>query len=249
MTSIELLKDGRVAHLRLNRPGKLNALSPQLLRELIDSCAGLADKDSVDVVVLEGTGDTFSAGADLVEFRRELAGSPDEIADLGRVAANALADLPQITVAVIKGHCVGGGVVLAAACDLRIASDDARFWVPEVGVGIPLGWGGWDHLIRLVGETAAIDVVLTARPFGAEEAMSFGFVSRTIAADQFEIESTRLIQTIAANAPFPLRITKAQLKAIRAGTFDARDDGPALLRVIADHEAGLVVGAHVDRLE
>jgi enoyl-CoA hydratase/carnithine racemase len=246
MTSIELRREGRVAHLRLNGPEKLNALTPQLLRELIDCCGDLADDDSVDVVVLEGEGDAFCAGADLAEFSKELAAAPGETADLGRVATNALADLPQITVAIIQGHCVGGGPVLAAACDLRVAADNARFWIPELGLGIPLTWGGWEHLIRLIGETAAIDVVLTARPFGADEAMNLGFVSRVIPVGELETESTDLIRTIAANGPAPLRITKRQLKAIRAGTFDARNDAPALLRVLADPDAGQVLGSQED---
>ncbi|MFQ5521969.1 MAG: enoyl-CoA hydratase/isomerase family protein [Acidimicrobiia bacterium] len=130
MSLVEFNVEGRVARVMLNRPDKLNALSPDLLRELIAVCTSLNAEDQVGVVVLEGSGPNFSAGADLPAFAEEFESTPDETADLGRVAADSLAALPQITVASIRGHCVGGAVVLAAACDLRVAAEDARFWIP-----------------------------------------------------------------------------------------------------------------------
>ena len=85
--------------------------------------------------------------------------------DLGRRAAEALAAIPQITIAAIKGYCIGGALVLSAACDLRIAADDSRFSIPELDAGIPLSWGGMAHVVRLLGESLANDLVLTCRRF------------------------------------------------------------------------------------
>ncbi len=248
MPIIQLLREGGVARIGLNRPDNLNALSPLLLRDLVAVCDDLSHDDSVRVITLEGVGETFSAGADLPLFEAELRSSPAKAADLGRVATEALAALPQITVAVIRGHCVGGALVLAAACDLRISSDDSRFWIPELEAGIPLAWGGMAHLVRLVGATAAADLVLSCRPFSADDALRVGFVSRVVAAGDLESEATDLIETVAGRARLPLRVTKKQLQAIRNGTFDPRDDADALLQSVADPEAGALLRSYADRL-
>lgn len=140
---IEHDTDSRVATLVLNRPGKLNALSRQLLGELARACRWLDDRGDIAVVVVRGEGRAFSAGFDLGDFAD---GDPTisvrDTADLGRVAAEALTDVRQLTIAALHGHCVGGGLVLAASCDIRVAADDTRFSIPEVDLGIPLAWGG-----------------------------------------------------------------------------------------------------------
>ena len=248
MSLVELRDDGRVARLMLNRPDKLNALSPRLLQELVGACEGLAGYDQVRVAILEGSGPSFSAGADLPAFAGEFDSTPEETADLGRMAAEAIADLPQITVASIRGHCVGGAVVLAATCDLRIASEEARFWIPELLAGLPLGWGGMAHLVRLVGETTAADLVLTARPFDAEEAMRVGFVSRVVPGELLDEEANKIADTIASHPRSSVEATKAQLRALRSGSFDPRDDAKALLAAIADPEAGEVFRSYVEGL-
>jgi enoyl-CoA hydratase/carnithine racemase len=139
-------------------------------------------------------------------------------------------------------------VVLAAVCDLRISSDDSRYWIPELEAGIPLAWGGMAHLVRLVGETLAADLVVSCRPFSAEDALRAGFVSRVVAAGDLEREATDLIETIAGKARLPLRVTKRQLQAIRNGTYDPRGDAAALLESLSDREAGDLLRAYVDRL-
>ena len=245
---IRLSMEGGTARIRLDRPERLNALSPQLLRDLMTVCEELADDDSVDVVTLEGAGESFSAGADLPEFGRELATSPRVTADLGRVVCEAVANLPQITMAIIRGHCVGGGLVLAATCDLRISADDTRFSIPELEVGIPLAWGGMAHLVRLVGETVAADLVLSGRTFTADEALRAGFVSRVVAAPNLDAEASELIEVIAGRAHLPLRVTKQQLRAIRGGTFRGVRDADALLECLADPQASEHLRSSIERL-
>jgi enoyl-CoA hydratase/carnithine racemase len=139
-------------------------------------------------------------------------------------------------------------VVLAAACDVRIGSTDARFWIPELEAGIPLAWGGMAYLVRLVGETVAADVVLTARPFDAEEALRAGFVSRVVSSMDFDDEVGAVVDAVAAKSWLPLRLTKIQLQAIRSGTFDAKGDAAALLAAIDDSEAGELFRAYAARL-
>lgn len=138
--------EGPIGRLTLNRPEKLNALSGELLNELILASKWFTDRSGVKVVLVSGAGRAFCAGADLTSF--SAAGSdPSEEerrdgADLGRRMADAVTGMRPMTVAAIQGHCVGGGLVLAAACDLRIAAEDTRFSIPEVDLGIPLAWGG-----------------------------------------------------------------------------------------------------------
>lgn len=147
MSDLNVSAADGVARIQLHRPEVLNALSPSLLQAIIDTCHELGQRDDVNVIVLEGAGRSFSAGADLPAFGEHLHARSEDTADLGRRAGDALAVLPQITMAAIHGHCVGGAVVLAAACDLRIAADTSRFSIPEVDAGIPLAWGGMGHLV------------------------------------------------------------------------------------------------------
>lgn len=238
MSGLRVSTDDRVTRIVFDRPEALNALSPNTLSELIDVCTGLAKNDAIRVVVFSGAGSCFSVGADLPAFLPFLSG-PDRhaTADLGRRTTNAIGELPQITVAGIRGHCIGGGLVLAGACDIRVAASDARFMIPELDAGIPLGWGAMAHLVRLVGETLAADLVLSGRAFGAEEALRAGLVSRVVPTDRLDGELESLVDTIARKPKFVLRITKQQILAIRGGRFDAREDANALLSALNDPEA------------
>jgi enoyl-CoA hydratase/carnithine racemase len=232
-----IMTDG-AARLVVDRSEMRNALSPNMLSRLIEVCGELASNDRARVVVVEGGGDCFSAGADLPAFLQDLGGpDPHALADLGRRATEAIAGLPQITIAGIQGHCIGGGLVLAGACDLRIAAQNARFVIPELDAGIPLGWGGLGHLVRLVGETVAADWVLSCRPFNAEEALRAGLVSRVVPTAELERELSLLAAAIERRPLGVLQTTKQQLLAIRSGTFDATNDADALLAALRDPEA------------
>jgi len=226
MSDIKLAIEDGIAHIRFDRPTVFNALSPSLLQELIDLCTDIAANNACRVVVLEGVGEHFSAGAD-----------PQATADLGRRATDSLAALPQITIAAVQGYCVGGALVLAAACDIRLVADDSRFFIPELDAGIPLAWGGMGHLVRLVGESLAADLVLSCRHFGADDALQSGFASRIIAAADLRAETESLAQSIAHKAQIILRMTKQQLNSIRNGTFDASNDAHAMLAALADPDA------------
>jgi enoyl-CoA hydratase/carnithine racemase len=221
-----IMTDG-AARLVVDRSEMRNALSPNMLSRLIEVCGELASNDRARVVVL-----------DLPAFLQDLGGpDPHALADLGRRATEAIAGLPQITIAGIQGHCIGGGLVLAGACDLRIAAQNARFVIPELDAGIPLGWGGLGHLVRLVGETVAADWVLSCRPFNAEEALRAGLVSRVVPTAELERELSLLAAAIERRPLGVLQTTKQQLLAIRSGTFDATNDADALLAALRDPEA------------
>jgi enoyl-CoA hydratase/carnithine racemase len=237
MSEIKLTIAGGIARLQLNRPEVFNALSPGLLNELIEKCNKLSKDEATNVVVFDGSGRHFCAGADLPQFTRCMESDPQGTADLGRRAADALAAIPQITIATIKGYCIGGALVLSAACDMRIAADNSRFSIPELDAGIPLSWGGMAHVVRLLGETMANDLVLTCRPFDADDALRAGFISRIIPAGDFAEEVTALAESVAAKPRIVLRQTKRKLTDLRAGTFDARDDAAEMIAAMADPEA------------
>ncbi|HJL20190.1 MAG TPA: enoyl-CoA hydratase/isomerase family protein [Sandaracinaceae bacterium LLY-WYZ-13_1] len=236
-----------VARLTLRRPEVRNALSPALLETLIDACEGLHHDDALRVVVLRGADGTFCGGADLPGFLTRFgADDPEAVADLGRRAAEAVAALPAITVAAIEGHCVGGGVVLAGACDLRWAAPDARLCVPELALGIPLAWGGLERLVRLVGESAALELVLGCERVDAAEARRVGLLSAILEAPFAEHLEARLSRL--ADKPLgALRATKRQLRAIREGRFDAKADAGALVAALNDPESQRAAQAYFAR--
>ena len=125
--------------------------------------------------------------------------------------ADAVERMSALTIAAIKGPCVGGGVVLASACDLRIAADDTVFSIPEVDLGIPLAWGGIPRLVREIGPAMTRELVLTCRPFDADEARSIGFVNRVVPRADLEAAVDELADQLAAKAPNVVRTTKRQV--------------------------------------
>ena len=237
MSEINLSISDGIARLQFSRPEVFNALSPVLLEQLIERCDELARDDSTKVVVLEGAGKHFCAGADLPQFTKRMETDPQGTADLGRRATEALAAIPQIAIAALKGYCIGGALVLSAVCDLRVAADNSRFSIPELNAGIPLSWGGTPHVLRLAGESLANDLILTCRPFDAADALRAGIISRIIAIDEFDAELTALAESVAAKPRIVLRQTKRKLTDIRAGNFDARDDAADMIAAMADPEA------------
>lgn len=233
--------DGRIGRVTLNRPDKLNALSRQLMSEIVELGAWLKLREDIRVVILSGAGRSFSAGFDLNDFSSASAGeSPRIAADLGRLATNALTDAPQITIAAVHGHCVGGGVVFVAACDLRVATTETTFIIPEVDLGIPLAWGGIPRLVREIGPALTKELVLTCRPFDAAEAKSIGFINRVVAPENLDIAVTELAENLASKTLYSLHSTKQQVNAVMeeiAGTGRSAGDADMLVYAMRDPES------------
>lgn len=237
--TLELSIDGAIARLWLNRPDKLNPLSVDTLHELIDATAVLNRKASVRVVVLGGHGGSFSAGADLAGFPAPGEAGAREAADAGRRAADAIEGLQAVSIARIQGWCVGGGLVLAAACDLRIAAADARFSIPEIDLGIPLAWGGIPRLVREIGPALTKELVMTCRPFDAAEAREAGFLNRSVDSDALEASVAELAKAIASRPAFAVQATKRHVNAITAaqvGIERSWADADSLLAGLIDPE-------------
>jgi enoyl-CoA hydratase/carnithine racemase len=207
MVTITVAVDGRVGRLTLNRPEKLNPLSTQCLDELAAAAAWFDGRPELRVVIVSGAGRAFSAGADLAGF----AGAGDrparDGADAGRVMVESIERMKAVTIASIHGHCIGGGVLLAMACDLRVAAESTNFVIPEVDLGIPLTWGGIPRLVREIGAAATRDLVLSCRPFTAAEAHGRGIVNRMVADDDLEAEVEALAASLATKSVYTLRAT------------------------------------------
>ena len=219
MSAVVVEGSGAVRRVRLNRPEKLNALNEDVRRGLAESFARLADDVEVRIVVLEGEGRSFSAGADLSSDRgRGVEDAPWSVRRHAYGAWQRLLDLiesvPQVTVARLHGHCIGGAALLAVACDLRLGAADLSVRIPEVAIGIPLTWGGIPRLVREVGLPMARDLVMTGRTLDAAEALSCGFVTRVVPAADLDAATDALVRDLVEMPDAPLQMTRAMFSAI-----------------------------------
>lgn len=241
LSSLVVDVDGAVARLTLNRPARLNALSRVLLGELIEAAAWLDARPAIKAVVVHGEGRAFSAGFDLQDFTTadpDL--SPAAGADLGRRMAEAITATRAVTVAAVHGWCVGGGLVLAAACDLRLAAEDARFSIPEVELGIPLAWGGIPRLVRELGPAVTKELVLTCREFGPQEALALRFLNRVTPAGEVLAAAEELARTLATRSSLTLTQTKGHVNAVAeamGSTAGSGSDALVLAAALADPES------------
>ncbi len=209
--------DGPVATITLDRPAQRNAMSAQLMQELIDAAARLDADPSVRAVVLRGSGPCFSAGADRGLLSASVVADPaarDRMVHLGSRMAAVVEDLRAVTIAALHGWCIGGGVVLAAACDLRVAASGTTMSLPEVDLGIPLTWGGVPRLVAELGPARTRELVLTCRTFTAEEAERWGFLTAVVPESTVVAEAEALARTIAAKPWLPVVTTTRQVRAI-----------------------------------
>jgi enoyl-CoA hydratase len=204
--SVLIERDEPVAIVRLNRPEQLNALSSELMRELVGALENLDADDAVRCVVLTGDERAFAAGADIAELRDTATidlyfGARLDLWDAIRSVRTPL-------VAAVSGYCLGGGCELAMACDLVIASESAQFGQPETGLGVMPGAGGTQLLARSIGKAKTMDVVLSGRFLDAYEAERAGLVARVVAREAWLEESKRVAHEIAAKAPVAQRLAK-----------------------------------------
>jgi enoyl-CoA hydratase len=243
MTGLVELTLGVVAHLELVNP-PLNLVTPELLEELDAALAMLeaADPGDVRAVVVSGRGDrAFSAGSHVGEFEATRGpGGRDRLAFESRVS-NRLATLPMPTIAAIEGNALGGGLELALACDIRVASERAKLGLPEVRLAVTPGAGGTQRLPRVVGVARAKELILTGRVIDAGEAERIGLVTRVVPAGTALDVAHEIGREIALRGPLAVREAK---RLIDVSTETTIDDGLA-----AELEASVRVFATDDLLE
>jgi enoyl-CoA hydratase/carnithine racemase len=213
-----LEKDGPIGWIIFNQPEKRNAVSQEMWQLMPEYVHDLATDDSIRVVVLRGAGDkAFVAGADISQFEQERS-DPVTIAaydEQGRRVEAAFAALDKPLIAMIRGVCMGGGLLTALRADIRIASDDAQFGIPAARLGLGYGYGGVRVLMDFVGPAVASEILFTGGRFPAADALRWGLVNRVVPAAELEAAVGRLAAAIADNAPMTLRSIKATIAEAR----------------------------------
>jgi enoyl-CoA hydratase len=209
LNNIEKSVEGGVATITINRPTALNALNYDTLKEMLDCFGEIGKSKEIHAVIITGSGKkAFVAGAD-ISFMAELEPlKAREFARLGHEVMNVIENLPQPVIAAINGFALGGGCEMALACDIRLASENAKFGQPEVNLGVLPGFGGTQRLPRLVGKGHANELLFSGKMINAEEACRIGLVNRVIAQDKLLEECTSLAGMIVAKAPVAVRLCK-----------------------------------------
>lgn len=203
-------KQGNIAVVTVNRPKALNALNAATLQELADMFDELAKDETVYAVVLTGAGEkAFVAGADISFMKDLTAVEAREFALLGQAAFNKIENLPQPVIAAVNGFALGGGCELAMSCDIRLASENAKFGQPEVNLGVPPGFAGTQRLPRLVGKGVAKELLYTADMIDAAEAHRIGLVNKVYVADELMAAAMKMAGKIAAKGQIAIRLTKS----------------------------------------
>jgi enoyl-CoA hydratase/3-hydroxyacyl-CoA dehydrogenase len=206
---IRLERRGPVAIATFDRPEALNALNRDVLRDLIHVVDEVEHDPAVHVLVLTGEGRAFISGADIGIMSQVSALESREYTKLGQMAARKLERLEKPVIAAINGFAFGGGLELALACDILLASDKAQFGLPEVTLGIHPGFGGTQRLPRLIGRHKAKELIYTGERFSADRAEALGIVNRVVPHERLLDEALSLATRIAANAPVAVRLSKA----------------------------------------
>ncbi|GAC1340020.1 MAG: enoyl-CoA hydratase [Myxococcales bacterium] len=204
-------KDGAIGWMIFNNPARHNAVSVEMWRAVPEILAEYQRDDAIRVVVLAGAGGkAFVSGADISEFEqkrssRETVLAYNAIADR---ANRAILDFPKPTIAMIQGYCIGGGLGVAVCCDLRFATEDARFAVPAAKLGLGYAYAGIQRLTHVVGPSFAKEIFFTARQFDAAEALQMGLVNRLKPAAGLEAWVQETAKTIGGNAPLTISAVK-----------------------------------------
>jgi 2-(1,2-epoxy-1,2-dihydrophenyl)acetyl-CoA isomerase len=221
-------RTGAVATIRLNRPEKLNALNTQLGHDLVHALLNVGGDKAIRCVVVTGVGRAFCAGGDLGLLldarKRKATNELEELVTAGKEIAVAIATMPKIVIAAVNGPAAGGGMNLALAADMRIASDQARFAESFAQVGLFPDFGGTYFLPRIVGPARAAELFYTAQMLSADDALRLGIVTRIVPAEQFEVETKKLAESIANGAGLAQRDVKHRMSSEQRKELEAALD-------------------------
>lgn len=204
------INDG-LAVVTINRPQAMNALNMDVLSELYDAFNAIENDEAVRAVIVTGEGRAFVAGADIAQMNKLNALEGRQMMINGHQVMNKIESLSKPVIAAVNGFALGGGCELAMACDIRIASEKAKFGQPEVGLGIIPGFGGTQRLSRLVGRGMAKYLIFSAEIIGADEAYRIGLVEKLAAPEELMAEAEKLARTIMSKAPIAVSTAKSAI--------------------------------------
>ncbi|MGY4105365.1 enoyl-CoA hydratase-related protein [Ignavigranum ruoffiae] len=242
--TIELVIEDAIATLIINQPKSLNALTTEVLSEIGQAIEEVENNLDIRALIITGAGEkSFVAGANIVEMKDKNALEGEIFGRLGNEVFYKLSTLRQPTIAAVNGFALGGGCELAMACDIRLASENALFGQPEVGLGITPGFGGTQRLARLVGPGIAKELIYSARNVKAAEAKEIGLVNRVVALEELLPEAKKLAEKIAKQAPLAVEKAKEMINKgldlpLAAG-IDVEVQGFGLLFSTEDQKAGM----------
>ena len=232
---VRLEWDGEIAVVTVDRQDKLNALNAEVISELGQVFGGLGGDDNVRGVVLTGAGEkAFVAGADITELARMDPISGVRVSRDGQDVFRRIERFPKPVLAAVGGYALGGGCELALACHMRIASENARFGLPEVTLGIIPGYGGTIRLARLVGLGRAVELTLTGDMIGAERAEQIGLVSEVVPRAELLDRAKALMRKVTKNGPVAMRMALESIyRAVDTSTAEALDFESSLFGLLA----------------
>jgi enoyl-CoA hydratase len=205
-SSILVETRGRAGLITLNRPQALNALNSQLMQEVMDALETFDKEEDIGAMVITGNEKVFAAGADIKEMSDKTAlqmMDADLVAVYGRIRT-----IQKPVIAAVSGWALGAGFELSLACDLIVASDSAKFGLPEVTIGVIPGAGGTQRLVRAVGKVLAMEIILNDRKLTAQEALQYGLVNRVLPVSDYLNAALKLAEEIASRAPLAVRAAK-----------------------------------------
>lgn len=216
MTAPEVTLNGPICTIELAEPAKLNPLSPDVLDGLEAVVMKLRSAADIRILVLRGQGKAFSAGADIRAWPSPAEPWQEQRLRRGRWQRllDDLESLPQVSIARLHGHVIGGAALLALSCDLRVAGNDLRFRIPELALGIPLTWGGLPRLAREIGLARTRDLVLTGRTLTAQEALEWGVVTRLANTDGLDRVVAEVVESLLEPPAAVASMSRASLAAI-----------------------------------
>lgn len=216
--TILVTKEGSIGLVQLNRPKVLNALSAELMTELVSALEELDRDRDVHVIILTGGESVFAAGADLREMAE--ASPVDLVLDRRFELWDRIRKIGKPIIAAVSGYCLGGGNELAMSCDIIIASETASFGQPEVNVGIMPGAGGTQRLTRAVGKHKAMEIILTGKSISAEEALRLGLVNRIVPVESLMTEAKKVANEIASKPTISIRSAKEAIAKAQDTTLE-----------------------------
>lgn len=206
---LKIEKDGKIATITINRPEALNALNREVLLELDSIVGEISLQEDINAVIITGAGNkAFVAGADIAAMRNMTPLEAKEFALLGQSVFAKIENLNKPVIAAVNGYALGGGCELAMACDLRIASENAKFGQPEVKLGITPGFGGTQRLLWLVGKARAKELIYTGGMIEAQKAKEWGLVNEVVPQEELLAKAKDMAQKIIANSPVAVRLSK-----------------------------------------
>ncbi|ABR36653.1 short-chain-enoyl-CoA hydratase [Clostridium beijerinckii] len=212
MENIKVKEENGVSVICIDRPKSLNALNTQTLKELGQVINDISERKDIYTVIITGSGEkAFVAGADITEMKSKSAIEGREMAKLAQKVFSNIENMPQVVIAAVNGYALGGGCELSMACDIRLASTNAKFGQPEVGLGIIPGFAGTQRLPRLVGKGIAKELIFTTDMIDAKEAYRIGLVNKVYEPEELMEKTIELAQKIMKKGLFAVSLAKSAI--------------------------------------